>query len=381
MSMKAVVYKEAFKVAIEDKPKPQIEHPNDVIIKITTSAICGSDLHMYEGRTGAEPGIVFGHENMGIVEEVGSGVALLKKGDRIVLPFNVACGHCANCETGFTAFCTEVNPGFAGGAYGYVAMGPYQGGQAQYLRVPWADFNALLLPPGKEHEEDFILLADIFPTGWHGVTLSGFKPGENVAIWGAGPVGLMAAYSAVLRGAAKVYVVDRVPERLAKARELGCTPVDFTKGDPVEQIIKLHGGMVDRAVDAVGYQAVAADGKKEQANAVLDALIRVVRPTGGLGIPGLYVPSDPGAQDEATRNGNLTLPFGKLFEKGLSLGTGQANVKAYNKYLRDMIIAGRAKPSFVVSNTISIDEAPDAYEKFDKRIEGYTKVLIHPNGW
>ncbi|KZT59606.1 alcohol dehydrogenase GroES-like domain-containing protein [Calocera cornea HHB12733] len=381
MSMKAVVYKKPYQVAVEEKPKPKIEHPNDVIIKITTSAICGSDLHMYEGRTGAEAGIVFGHENMGIVDEVGSGVALLKKGDRIVLPFNVACGHCNNCEASLTAFCTEVNPGFAGGAYGYVSMGPYQGGQAQYLRVPWADFNALLLPEGREWEEDFILLADIFPTGWHGITLSGFKPGENVAVWGAGPVGLMAAYSAVLRGASKVYVVDRVPERLAKAKELGCTPVDFTRGDPVEQIINLHGGMVDRAVDAVGYQAVAADGKKEQANAVLDALIRVVRPTGGLGIPGLYVPSDPGAVDEATRNGELTLPFGKLFEKGLSLGTGQANVKAYNKYLRDMIIAGRAKPSFVVSNTIGIDEAPEAYEKFDKRIEGYTKVLIHPNGW
>jgi len=366
---------------VEERDKPKIQHPNDVIIKITTTAICGSDLHMYEGRTGAEAGIIFGHENMGLVEEVGSGVALLKKGDRIVLPFNVACGHCRNCEQGKTAFCTEVNPGFAGGAFGYVSMGPYDGGQAQYLRVPWADFNALLLPPGKEHEEDFILLADIFPTGWHGLTLSGFQPGENVAVWGAGPVGLMAAYSAVLRGAAKVYVVDRVPERLKKAEELGCTPIDFTKGDAVDQIINIHGGMVDRAIDAVGYQAVGSDGSKEQPNAVLEALIRVTRPTGGLGIPGLYVPSDPGAADEAASMGNLVLPFGKLFEKGLSLATGQANVKAYNAFLRDMIIAGRAKPSFVISNRIGIDEAPDAYEKFDKRVQGYTKVIIHPNGW
>jgi threonine dehydrogenase-like Zn-dependent dehydrogenase len=190
----------------------------------------------------------------------------------------------------------------------------------------------------------------------------------------------MAAYSALLRGASTVYVVDRVPERLSKARELGCVPIDFTTSDPVEQIIAHHGGMVDRAVDAVGYQAVAADGKAEQANAVLSALIRVVRPTGGLGIPGLYVPSDPGAQDEATKMGNLTLPFGKLFEKGLSLGTGQANVKAYNKYLRDLIVAGRAKPSFVVSNRIGIDKAPEAYDKFDKRVDGYTKVGHHTTG-
>jgi len=381
MSMKAVVFKAPFQVAVEELPKPKIEHPNDVIIKVTTTAICGSDLHMYEGRTGAEPGIVFGHENMGIVEELGSGVALLKKGDRIVLPFNVACGHCANCESSQTAFCTTVNAPFAGGAYGYVSMGPYQGGQAQYLRVPWADFNALVLPEGREWEEDFVLLADVFPTGWHGLELSGFRPGESVAIWGAGPVGLMAAYSAVLRGASRVYVVDRIPARLQKAQELGCIPVDFTLSDAVDQIVEKHGGMVDRAVDAVGYQAVAADGKAEQANAVLSALIRVVRPTGGLGIPGLYVPSDPGAEDEATKLGNLTLPFGLLFEKGLKLGTGQANVKAYNRYLRDLIVAGKARPSFVVTNRVGIEQAPEAYEKFDKRVEGYTKVLIHPNGW
>ncbi|KAK6007927.1 hypothetical protein QM012_004741 [Aureobasidium pullulans] len=379
--MKAVHYEGPFKVSVKDVPLPKLEHPDDAIIKVTTAAICGSDLHMYQGRTAAESGLVFGHENMGIVTEVGSGVTLLKKGDRIVLPFNVADGRCRNCENGKTAFCTGVNPGFAGGAYGYVAMGPYQGGQAQYLRVPYADFNALVLPPGTEHEADFALLADIFPTGWHGLQLSGFQPGDSVAVFGAGPVGLMAAYSAVLRGASKVFVVDQVKERLDAARKIGCEGVDFTKSNPVEQIIKLNGGeMVDRAVDAVGYQAVDKSGNKEQPNIVLDQLIQVTRPTGGLGIPGLYVPSDPGAPDSQAAKGQILISFGKLFEKGLFLGTGQCNVKAYNRQLRDLIVSGRAKPSFVVSHEVDIDDAVDAYEKFDKRIDGYTKVLLHPNG-
>ncbi|KAJ3974341.1 hypothetical protein EV361DRAFT_895227 [Lentinula raphanica] len=372
--MRAVVYKKPFSVSVLEVPKPSILHPDDVIVKVTTTCICGSDLHMYEGRTAAEPGIVFGHENMGIVDEIGGGVTLLKKGDRVVMPFNVACGRCANCEGGRTAFCTIVNPGF-----GYVAMGPYPGGQAEYVRVPFADFNALVLPPGTEHEEDFALLADIFPTGWHGVQLSGFQPGESVVVFGAGPVGLMAAYSAILRGASEVFVVDRVPERLHKAREIGAIPIDFSASDPVDQIIKMRGGKeVDRGVDAVGYQAVTGDGKTEQPNVVLEALIRVVRPTGGLGIPGLYVPSDPGANDSAAAKGYISFPFGKLFEKGLTLGTGQCNVKAYNRFLRDLIVSGRAKPSFVVSHNLSLDSAAEAYEKFDKRIDGYTKVLLHP---
>ncbi|KAH8175375.1 alcohol dehydrogenase groES-like domain-containing protein [Sarocladium implicatum] len=379
--MKAVNYQGPFKVKVENVERPKLEHPDDIIVKVTTAAICGSDLHMYEGRTAAEAGITFGHENMGIVEETGTGVTLLKKGDRVVMPFNVADGRCRNCEQGKTAFCTGVNPGFAGGAYGYVAMGPYRGGQAQYLKVPYADFNALKLPPGKEHESDFILLADIFPTGWHGVELSGFQPGETIAVFGGGPVGLMAAYSAQLRGASRVFVVDRVPERLQSATNIGCIAIDFTKGDAVEEIIKANGGeMVDRSVDAVGYQAVDQSGSSEKPNVVLENMIKVTRACGGLGIPGLYVPSDPGAPDSAAAKGMVSLSFGKLFEKGLSLATGQCNVKAYNRYLRDLIIAGKAKPSFVVSHEIDIEGAEKAYDLFDKRLDGYTKVLIHPNG-
>ncbi len=391
MSMDAVVYQGPHEVAIEEVEEPELEHPNDVLIDITTSAICGSDLHMYEGRTDAEPGIVFGHENMGVVTEVGEAVTTLEEGDRIVLPFNVACGFCQNCEDGFTGFCTNVNPGFAGGAYGYVAMGPYKGGQAEKLRVPFADFNALKLPEGEEHEDSFAMLADIFPTGWHGTRLAQLNPGESVAVFGAGPVGLMAAYSAKIQGASEIYVVDQVPSRLEAAEDhCDAHAIDFREGNPAEQIKDAHGGGVDKGVDAVGYQATdpedvdtdtedyAYDPAKENPAVVLNQLIQTVRPTGRLGIPGLYVPSDPGAPDEMAAQGRLGIDFGKLFEKGLKLGTGQCNVKQYNRQLRDLIIEGRADPGWVVSHRVGLDEAPEMYEKFDEREEGVTKVVLEP---
>lgn len=383
--MKAVVYKGPFEVTVENVPDPEIKHPNDVIVKITSSCICGSDLHMYEGRTAAQAGIVFGHENMGLIQEVGPAVRTLKEGDRVVMPFNVACGFCKNCQRGFTGFCNTVNPGFAGGAYGYVAMGPWVGGQAEYLQVPFADFNCLPLPAGTEWESDFAMLADIFPTGYHGAELADVSPGESVAVFGAGPVGLMAAYSCMIRGAAEVYVIDHVKERLDKAAEIGGIPIDFDKGDPVQQIKDRRDGQgVDKGIDAVGYQAAnagssAAGGEQDEApNIVLNQIIDVVNPTGALGIPGLYVPTDPGGVDEGSKRGALSINFGRLFEKGLRLGTGQCNVKNYNAYLRDMIISGRATPSFVVSHSVSLDEAPDAYKKFDQRVDGYTKVILKP---
>jgi glutathione-independent formaldehyde dehydrogenase len=364
---------------VEEVPDPRIEHPNDVLVRVDTTAICGSDLHMYEGRTTAPPGLIFGHENLGTVEEVGSGVVSLSAGDKVVMPFNVACGFCKNCVSGYTGFCLTVNPGFAGGAYGYVAMGPYRGGQAEHLRVPFADFNCLKLPPGAEHDADFVLLADIFPTGYHGCELAEVSPGETVAVYGAGPVGLMAAYSALLRGAAKVFVVDEVPERLQKAEEIGAIPINFRVGDPAEQIKQQLGGEgADKGVDAVGYQAHAREDDREEPALVLNALVDTVRATGMLGVPGLYVPADPGGVDQEAAHGMLLLSVGRLFEKGLRMGTGQCNVKRYNRQLRDLIIAGRASPSFVVSHELPLDQAPVAYQKFDKRVEGYTKVLLKP---
>ncbi len=379
--MRAVVYKGEYEVAVEEVEDARIEDPTDVVIRVTSTAICGSDLHMYEGRTEAEPGIVFGHENMGVIEEVGDGVASLQVGDRVVLPFNVACGFCRNCEANKTAFCLTVNEGFAGGAYGYVSMGPYQGGQAERLRVPFADFNCLRLPEGDEHEMDFILLADVFPTGYHATEMADVRPGESVAIYGGGPVGLMAAYSAHLRGAAQIFVVDKVDERLALAEEhAGAIPVNFSEVDPIEYI-KEHsesGDGADKGIDAVGYQAEAGDGSGEVPALVLNNLVHSVRPTGRLGVVGLYLPADPGAPNEDAAEGRLLFDVGTYFEKGLSMGSGQADAKAYNRKLRDLIVAGRAKPSFVVSKRVPLDEAPDAYRRFDNREDGYSKVILDP---
>lgn len=375
--MKAVVYKKPYEVAVEDVDDPRIDDPTDVVVKITSTAICGSDLHMYEGRTGAEAGIVFGHENLGIVEEVGPGVGSLAVGDRIVLPFNVACGFCSNCEAGRTGFCLTVNPGFAGGAYGYVSMGPYRGGQAEYLRVPFADFNALRLPEGEEHEADFAMLADVFPTGYHATEMADVQPGETVVVFGAGPVGLMAALSAQIRGASRVFVVDKVASRLSIVEGMGAEPVDYSDVDPIEFVVDATDGGADKGVDAVGYQAQAGDGEETPA-VVLNQLVHTVRPTGRIGVVGLYLPSDPGAPNEDAAEGRLLFEVGTFFERGQTMGTGQADVKRYNRRLRDLIVAGKAEPGFIVSKELPLAEAPDAYEKFDNREDGYSKVLLHP---
>ena len=397
--MRAVVWKGPYEVAVEEVADARVEDATDALMRLTTAAICGSDLHMYEGRAQLEPGQVFGHENLGVIEEVGSAVKSVRPGDRVVLPFNIACGFCFNCSRGFTNACLTVNPSSHGGGYGYSGMGPYRGGQAELVRVPFADVNCLKLPgkPGDEHEDDFVLLADVFPTGFHATEQARVRAGDSVAIFGAGPVGLMAALSAKLRGASEIYVVDAVPERLEKVKHVGATPVDFSKGDPVEQIYDLRAPQrknvqdlqrgagnkmpgVMCGIDAVGYEAWAHDapGSRQDPTQVLDDVIRVTNPTGHIGLIGVYFPQDPGGVDEDAKKGKLTIPLGNAWEKGLSVEMGQCPVKRYNVYLRDLIVAGVAKPSFLVSHRISIDEAPDAYRKFDKRVDGYTKVLLKP---
>ncbi len=378
--MKAVVYRGPRSVSVEDVPEPRIETPLDAIVRITTTNICGSDLHMYEGRTNVEEGKVLGHENMGIVEAVGPGVTRIRVGDRVSVPFNIACGTCRNCEDGWWSFCLRTNPTEAvdGAAYGYANMGPYQGGQAEYLRVPFADVNLLHLPPGDDHELDFTMLSDIFPTGYHGTELAEVGPGDSVAVFGAGPVGLMAAHSAFIRGADRVFVVDKEPDRLRLAASIDAEPVDLSAGDPVEQIIELTGGRgVDRGVEAVGYQA-HDHGGQEHPELVLDNLVKVVRTTGAIGVVGVYVPEDPGSPDPGARQGRIGWDYGTFFTKGQRMGTGQAPVKRYNRRLRDLIIAGRARPSFIVSHELGLAEAPRAYEHFDRRDDGWTKVLLHP---
>ena len=378
--MKAVVYKGPYRVAVENVPEPVIEQPGDALVRITTTNICGSDLHMYEGRTSVEEGKVLGHENMGVVEEVGSGVNWIRRGDRVSVPFNIACGTCRNCVSGWTSFCLRTNPteGVDGAAYGYAQMGPYQGGQAEYLRVPFADFNLLVLPPGQDFERDFTTLSDIFPTGYHGAELAGVGPGDTVAVFGAGPVGLLAAHSSFLRGASRVFVADLEPDRLALAERFGATPVSIARGDAAGQILDATDGVgVDRGIEAVGYQAHDQEGV-EHPEMVLDALVGCVRTTGGIGVVGVYVPQDPQAPSDGAKGGRIGFDFGTLFQKGQRVGTGQCPVKRYNETLRDMIIAGKATPSLLVSHEVPLDEAADAYDKFDKRVEGYTKVLLHP---
>ena len=379
MSLKAVVYNGSRDVSVTDVPDPQIERPTDVIVKITSTNVCGSDLHMYEGRTDFETGRTLGHENLGEVIEVGDAVDRIKVGDRVSVPFNVACGYCENCERGFTGACLTMNPGTAGAAYGFAAMGPWQGGQAEYLRVPYADFNCLWLPEdAQEKENDYAMLADIFPTGYHATELAGMKPGESVVVYGSGPVGLMTAYSAILKGASRVMVVDRHPDRLRLAEQIGAIPVDDSKGDPVEQVLELTDGKgADNGCECVGYQAHDAEGH-EHPNMTMNNLVKSVRATGGIGAVGVFMPQDPAGPDKLAKQGQIAFDWGLFWFKGQSIGTGQCNVKAYNRQLRDLISTGRAKPSFIVSHELALDEAPDAYKNFDNREGGWTKVILKP---
>jgi glutathione-independent formaldehyde dehydrogenase len=321
--------------------------------------------------------MVLGHENMGIVEETGPGVNRVQIGDRVSVPFNLACGTCRNCTGGWTSACLWANPsGQLGAGYGYPQMGPYRGGQAEYLRVPWADFNLLELPPRTEHEQDFTLLSDIFPTGCHGT-----EPGRTVAIFGAGPVGLMAALSAGIRGAAQTFVVDFQADRLALAEKMGATPVNLAETDAADAIMDATGGFgVDCGVESVGYQAHDPAGQ-EHPGLVLDALVQAVRATGKIGVAGVYEPSDEGAATtEDAKHGRYDFDYGTAFTKGIAIGSGQCPVMRYNRWLRDLIIRGQARPAQIVSHELPLDEAVTAYDQFDKRADGWTKVILHPGG-
>ncbi|MGV3743169.1 MAG: glutathione-independent formaldehyde dehydrogenase [Burkholderiaceae bacterium] len=377
--MKAVVYKGPRDVSVSNVPDAKIEKPTDILVKITTTNICGSDLHMYEGRTNVEKGKIFGHENMGVVIEAGSAVERVKVGDRVCLPFNISCGYCENCERGWTGFCLTANPGSAGAAYGYASMGPYQGGQAELLRVPYADFNCLVLPPGAEEKEnDYVMLSDIFPTGYHATRLAGLQPGDSVVIYGAGPVGLMAAMSAQIQGASQIMVVDTHKDRLALAEKIGAIAIDDTEKTGVEQIMDLTKGQgADCGCECVGYQCCNHAGH-EVPNLTMNNLVAAVKPTGGIGVVGVFMPEDPGAADELAKKGQLAFDFGQFFTKGQRIGTGQCNVKLYNRNLAKLIAAGKAIPSMIISHELPLDQAADGYANFDARKDGWTKVVLKP---
>lgn len=377
--MHALVYNGPRDVSIKNVPDAKIEHPTDVLVKITTTNICGSDLHMYEGRTDMETGRVLGHENLGQVIEIGGAIDRVKVGDWVCLPFNIACGFCKNCERGLTGFCLTANPGIAGAAYGFAGMGPYSGGQAEYLRVPYGDFNCLVLPPdAEEKQNDYVMLSDIFPTGYHATELAGIRPGDSVVIYGAGPVGLMAAYSASLKGASKIMVIDRHPDRLKLAEKIGAIAIDDTVNSAVDQVLEQTGGEgADKGCECVGYQCHDHKGH-EIPNLTMNDLVRSVRPTGSIGVVGVFVPEDPGAKDKLAKRGQIAFDFGLFWFKGQRMATGQANVKAYNRQLRDLIHADKASPSFIISHKLPLEGAPDAYEHFDARDRGWTKVVLKP---
>ena len=377
--MKAAVYNGPRDIQVTDMPDARIERATDVLVQITTTNICGSDLHMYEGRTDMEPGRILGHENVGVVIEVGDAVDRIKVGDAVCLPFNIGCGFCENCEKGLSGFCLTVNPGSAGGAYGFAGMGPYSGGQAELLRVPYGDFNCLLLPrDAEEKQSDYVMLADIFPTGFHATELAGVLPGESVVIYGAGPVGLMAALSSMLKGASQVMIVDTHKDRLALAEKVGAIAVDDTEGGGVDQILELTGGKgADRGCECVGYQCCNMH-REEVPNLTMNNLVKTVKATGRIGVVGVFVPEDPNSGDKLERRGRMGFDFGAFWFKGQSIGTGQANVKAYNRQLARLIERDRVKPSWIVSHELPLKEAPQAYKNFDQRKEGWTKVVLKP---
>ena len=392
-SNRGVVYLGPGQVEVQKIDYPTMVDPSGraighgVILKVVSTNICGSDQHMVRGRTTAPVGLVLGHEITGEVVEVGRDVETLKLGDIVSVPFNVACGRCPMCKEQQTGVCLNVNPSRAGGAYGYVDMGGWIGGQAEYVLVPYADFNLLKFPDRDQalaKIRDLTCLSDILPTGYHGAVSAGVKPGSTVYIAGAGPVGMAAAASARLLGAAVTIVGDMNAERLAHARAMGFETVDLSKDATLgEQIAQILGTPeIDCAVDCVGFEAHGhgSSGHAEEAPAtVLNSLMEITRPAGAIGIPGLYVTDDPGAKDKAAQHGSLSIRFGLGWAKSHSFFTGQTPVLKYNRNLMQAILFDRLPIAKIVNvEVISLDQAPEGYKKFDGGAP--RKFVIDPHG-
>jgi glutathione-independent formaldehyde dehydrogenase len=359
--------------------------PHGAILRTVATNICGSDQHMVRGRTTAPSDLVLGHEITGEVVEVGPGVEFIAVGDLVSVPFNIACGRCRNCKERKTGICLNVNPDRPGSAYGYVDMGGWVGGQAEYVLVPYADWNLLKFPDKDQAMEkilDLAMLSDIFPTGFHGAVTAGVGVGSTVYVAGAGPVGLAAATSALLLGASAVIVADMNADRLAQAKSFGCETVDLTKGGPVEQIEQILGvPEVDCGIDAVGFEARGhGEGASEAPATVLNDLMDLTAAGGALGIPGLYVTGDPGGIDEAAKKGALSLSLGTGWAKSLSFTTGQCPVMKYNRELMMAILHDRVHIADNVNATaITLADAPRGYAEFDKGAA--QKYVLNPNGY
>lgn len=396
---RVVVYQGAGKVSVEDTDYPKLQIPGDVveglglprkaphaaILKLVATNICGSDQHMVRGRTTAPIGQTLGHEITGEVVEVGDDVLFVKPGDICSAPFNISCGRCRMCNEGKTGVCLNVNPARPGAAYGYVDMGGWIGGQAEYVMVPFADFNLLKFPDRDQALEkilDLAMLSDIFPTGYHGAYTAGVTTGSTVYIAGAGPVGLAAAYAAQLLGASVVIVGDMVGARLAQARSFGCETVDLTQpGALAEKIEQIVGEPeVDAAVDAVGFEARGHGKNAAEAPAtVLNDIMSVARVGAGLGIPGLYVTGDPGAMDEDAKIGQLGVRLGLGWAKSHHFTTGQCPVKRYNRQLMNLILSDKAQIAKAVNATVlGLQDAPHGYRDFDQGAA--RKYVLDPHG-
>ncbi len=390
---RGVAYVKQGQVEIRPIDFPKLEDPrgrridHGVILRVVSTNICGSDQHMVRGRTTAPEGLILGHEITGEVIELGRDVETLAKGDLVSVPFNVACGRCRTCKEQHTGVCLTVNPARAGGAYGYVDMGGWVGGQAEYVMVPYADFN-LLRFPDREHAlakiRDLTCLSDILPTGYHGAVTAGVGPGSMVYVAGAGPVGLAAAASARLLGAACVIIGDVNEARLAHPRRLGYETVDLSLDATLaEQIAQIVGvPEVDCAVDAVGFEARGHghEGARREAPAtVLNSLMEVTRAAGRIGVPGLYVTEDPGGVDDAAKRGSLSIRLGLGWAKSHSFFTGQTPVMKYNRALMQAILWDRIQIADTVGvEVITLDEAPKGYAEFDAGVP--KKFVIDPHG-
>jgi threonine dehydrogenase-like Zn-dependent dehydrogenase len=389
--MKALRWHGKKDIRCDTVPDPKIEHPRDAIVKVTSCAICGSDLHLYDGfMPGMEAGDIMGHEFMGEVAEVGKGNSALRVGDRVVVPFTIICGECEQCKRGNFSVCERSNRNkdvadkvfghTTAGLFGYTHLtGGYAGGQAEYVRVPYADCTHVKIPDGLS-DEQVLFLGDIFPTGWQAAVQCDIEPTDTVAIWGAGPVGQMAIRSAVLLGAKQVIAIDCVPERLAMARAGGAVTIDFKEESVLERLKELTLGKgPEKCIDAVGMESHATrsiDAMYDRAKQavmletdrphVLREMIYVCRPAGTLSVPGVY----GGLIDK--------IPFGASMNKGLTWRMGQTHVNRWTDDLLRRIQEGQIDPSFVITHTMSLDDGPAMYKKFRDKEDGCIKVVLKP---